>query len=381
MSALSKTFYRFDCRFFRGDKPCGVEERCEGCESYAPVGRRILIIKLAASGDVLRTTPLLRALRDREPDCHVTWVVDRASGELLAANPFIDRLLPFDWESLLPLFVERFDLLFALDKEPRATSLAMRIDSAEKRGFGLGAEGVVQPLCAESDYAYDLGIDDELKFRVNEKSYQQIVFEIAGLPFEEQDYVFESSAAEIRAAEVALRAAGCAAGEPMVGLNTGGGRLFANKGWTIEGFARLAERIEDELDHRVLLLGGADECAKNEAIARATRAAVRMPGMLPLRVFAALLREMSAVVSGDSLGLHLALAQQRPVVALFGSTTPSEIALYGRGEKVPPRVACAPCYLRECPVSRTCMDSIGVGDVMEPLRRVLEAAPRPPASR
>ena len=59
----SATFYHYDCRHFRGEKPCGVAERCEGCGSYEPVTRRILIIKLAARGDVLRTTPLLRAFR------------------------------------------------------------------------------------------------------------------------------------------------------------------------------------------------------------------------------------------------------------------------------------------------------------------------------
>jgi heptosyltransferase-2 len=367
------TFYHFDCVHFRGDKPCGVEERCDGCRSYTPAGSRILVVKLGARGDVLRTTPLLTSLKARDPRCRVTWVVDPASADVLAGNPLIDRLLPFVWEDLVPLLVEEFDLVLSLDKEPRGTALATLARARVRRGFGLGPEGAPRPFSPESWYAYDLGIDDNLKFAVNERTYQEIAFEIAGLPYRDEPYVFATTAEERRAAREALRAAGLGPGERAVGLNTGGGRAFANKGWTVAGFARLAEGIEGRLGRRAVLLGGEDEVEKNAAIARASGARVVAPALLPVRRFAALLGEMDAVVTGDTLGLHLALAVRRPVLLLFGSTAPQEIALYGLGEKVLPRVACAPCYLRECPMTSTCMDSIGVDEVMSALRRVLGA--------
>jgi heptosyltransferase-2 len=351
-----------------------VAERCDGCESYAPISQRILIVKLAARGDVLRTTPLARALKSRDPACQITWVVDAASLDLLRENPFVDRLLPFAWDAVSPLLVERFDLLLSLDKEPRATALAMRVRASRKRGFGLGPEGAPRPLSRSSQRAYDLGLDDRLKFVVNTQSYQEIVFDLAELPYRGERYVFAPTGGETRAAEAALRSAGLAEGEAAIGLNTGGGRAFAQKGWTIAGFARLAERIERETGRRVLLLGGEDEREKNAAIARATRARAIRPALLPVREFAALLGRLDAVVTGDTLGLHLAIALDRPVVALFGSTTAREIDFYGLGEAVLPRVSCAPCYLRECPMTVTCMDSIDVEDVMRSLHRVVSAS-------
>jgi len=368
------TFYHHDCRHFRGEKPCGVAEACKGCASYDPVRSRVVIIKLAARGDVLRTTPLLRALKQGGAATHVTWVVDDASFELLRENPLIDRLLPFRWEELLPLTVERFDLLLSLDKEPRATALASRVAARSKHGFGLGADGALRALSPESLYAYDLGMSDRMKFFENTKTYQEIVFEMAGLRYRGERYVYEALPEERRAAARALAHAGLAAGERAIGLNTGGGRAFANKGWTVAGFARVAERIEAQLGRRVVLLGGEDEREKNEAIARASAARTILPGLLPMRVFAALLGELDAVVTGDTLGLHLALALDRPVVTLFGSTTPREIDLYDRGEKILPAVECAPCYLRVCPMSATCMDSIGVDDVMSALGRIAGGA-------
>ena len=51
-----------DCRHFRGDMPCVFHKKtgvhCEGCADYDPLKERILIIKLGAIGDVIRSTPL-----------------------------------------------------------------------------------------------------------------------------------------------------------------------------------------------------------------------------------------------------------------------------------------------------------------------------------
>jgi len=71
--------WKFDCRFFRGDKPCRYKRICaesdkEECPQYKPRGKKILIIKLAAIGDVLRTTPVLSALKKKYPQSHLTWL-------------------------------------------------------------------------------------------------------------------------------------------------------------------------------------------------------------------------------------------------------------------------------------------------------------------
>src|SRR5580658_8338803 len=86
--------YRNDCRFFIGEKPCKFKRDCDdGCAHFQPFGTRILIIKLGAIGDVLRTTPLLPFLKERYPESHITWLVDAVAVPLLADNPRIDRIL------------------------------------------------------------------------------------------------------------------------------------------------------------------------------------------------------------------------------------------------------------------------------------------------
>ena len=69
---------------------------------------------------------------------------------------------------------------------------------------------------------------------------------------------------------------------------------------------------------------------------------------------AAELDRCDVVVSGDTLGMHMAIALEKHVVAWFGPTCPAEIDLYGRGVKVLAEVGCAPCYRPSCPEEGPC---------------------------
>ena len=147
------TLYRPDCRHFLGDRPCRFQRMCEGCPHYDPMGLRILVIKLAATGDVLRTTPLLPAIKRAHPVSHVTWVTRPEALELVASLPEIDRALALDADALARLPAERFDVVICLDKEPAAAGLAAQLQAPDKRGFVLGPHGNPVPENAAAEYA------------------------------------------------------------------------------------------------------------------------------------------------------------------------------------------------------------------------------------
>lgn len=369
------TVYHTDCRHFLGDRPCRFRRMCEGCPHYDPMGLRILLIKLAAAGDVLRTTPLLPALKRAHPRSHVTWVTRPAALEVVAGLPEVDRALPLDLDTLARLPAERFDLVICLDKEPAATGLATRVDAPDKRGFLLGPHGNVVPANPGAEYAYRLGLDDALKFHGNRRSYQDVAFEAAGLRFAGEDYRLELPEGARARARERWRALGVAPEGPLVGLNVGAGDVFAYKDWRVEGWAELADAIRERLAAQVCLLGGPRDRARIEAVAALSAARPLDAGATPsILEFAALLERCSAVVTGDTLGMHLALALRRPVVVIFGSTAPQEVELYGRGEKVVPKLACHPCYKRRCDFDPSCADTVSAETVLSSLERVLGAA-------
>jgi ADP-heptose:LPS heptosyltransferase len=371
--------WRLDCRYFLGDRPCKFKRVCEGCDQYQPMGKRILILKLAAIGDVLRTTPLLTGLRRAYPRSHITWVVDKEAYPLLKNNPLIDRLLTFDFASTLPLEVETFDLVMGLEKEPRGAALVSRVKAEVKKGFGLGPEGNIYPLNPASDYAFFLGLSDEEKFFRNQKSYPELIFEIAELDYRKEDYLLFLSPEDTDFAERFAKKAGLKKGEVVIGLNTGAGGVFANKAWTVEGYVKLIQKLAKEPKTRLLLLGGPGERERNREISKRVKGAVIDTGCEnTLGQFAALIGLCDLVITGDTTALHLAIGLKKKVVAIFGPTCAQEIELYGRGEKIFSSISCAPCYRRKCDVSPNCMEAITVGEVMKSIRALL---PPPKRSR
>jgi heptosyltransferase-2 len=371
----SQDRWKRDCRFFEGERPCVHKRECPGCDLYSPMGRRFLVLKLAALGDVLRTTPILAALRESASPVHVTWVVGADAVPLLAGHPRIDRLWVPGWETSERLGVERFDAVLSLDKDAYSTSLATRVAAAERRGFGRDERGSLVALHPDSSYAYDLGLSDRLKFFENRRTYQDVVFEMCGLPWRAQEYdvpVVQSRREPGRAR--LARALGGRSG-PVVGLNTGAGGVFANKAWTPEGYAELARRVAHE-GCRVALLGGPDEVERNARIASLAGGAAVDVGVHPLPEFAGVVAACDVVVTGDTLGMHLAIAAKVPVVVLFGSTCPQEIELYGRGEKIVTPIECHPCYRRTCDIHPSCQELIPVERVHGAVQRLLAAARR-----
>lgn len=334
---------------------------------------KILIVKLGALGDVLRTTPLLTALKEKYPKSHITWVVDAGSADILAGNPLIDDVLCYTRATPGALARRPFDWAINLDKEPEALEAILAANAVHKKGFGRSEDGKLSPLDTLSDYAARLGIDDELKFRLNRKTYQEISFEQAGLVFRGEEYVFHADESSERAAKAHLKVLGFdhAKGRSVVGLNTGSGRRFAGKRLPVATFARLAERSVRELGSTVFLLGGEDEIQRNLEIQKIAAVPIVNTGSHPIRTFAGIVRECAAVLSGDTTAMHIAIAVKVPVAAYFASTCASEIELYGRGVKVVSGIECAPCYKSVCPIDEKCMTDLDPEVLFSALKEAL----------
>jgi len=367
--------YRPDCRHFLGDKPCRFREDCSHCEHFSPLMDRMLIIKLGASGDVLRTTPILPALRERHPNAQISWLTDESAREVLQANPLIDRLLLYNLETVLRLQVEEFSRLICLDKEARATALAMTVRAGHKNGFGLSPQGNVIPLNPEASYAFLLGLSDELKFRLNRKSYQEMIFEALGLSYRHQEYVLALAPEHLAYGRDVMAGAGAGPDDIVVGLCVGAGTRFANKAWTEEGFSVVARALAARPNTRAVLLGGKLEESRVRSIRSRLGESVFDPGCHhSLGQFAGIVNCCDVVVSPDTVCMHLAIGLKKLVLAIFGPTCPQEVELYGRGAKVVSPLPCAPCYRENCDIEETCMRGISPEMVMKELLPLLTRA-------
>jgi ADP-heptose:LPS heptosyltransferase len=353
----------FDCRHWKDDRPCrwhkleGVE--CE-CEHYDRVETHVLIVKLDAMGDVLRSTCVLPGIRQLHPRAAIHWITRTESVPLLSENPLIDRVIPYGPDALLTLWVSRYDWTINLDAGRTSCELATLARATVKTGFVLGENGHIEATNPAARAWLEMGVSDVRK-RANTETYQRIMGRILGVPDDSLRYVFHLAGGEAAAVEHRLRGLGWRPDVPTVGLATGAGGRWQYKQWREEGFSELIERLLAGGDGHVqiLLLGGPEERERNARLRARFEGKVLDPGCEnPVRQFAGLVRACSVVVTGDTLAMHLAVAQERRVVVLFGPTSHHEIELFGLGQKIYPALDCLCCYLMTCDRQPNCMEEI-----------------------
>jgi len=315
---------------------------------------------------------LLPALTRKYSPSHITWVTDAESVPLLLNNPFVNRLRAFNLENSLSLLGEKFDILFSLDKEEGPSALATKIKANQKFGFGRNELGNLIVFNEASAYAYQLGVDDELKFIQNQKSYQEIIHEMAELPFDRAEYVFCLPEEEEAKAKRFFKQHKVSRTRPLIGLNTGAGTKFETKQWPAENFLELISLLDRKFKPHIFLLGGHREKKMNLWLERRSKIRVFNTGHdNSLLEFAGFISLLDLIVSSDTLAMHLAIALKKKVVALFGPTSPAEVDLYGRGTKLFAAASCAPCYKQICQDGE-CMSAITPGTVLKAIEAQLQ---------
>jgi heptosyltransferase-2 len=346
------------------------------------MGKRILIIKLAATGDVIRTTPVLRALKADKPS-FITWVTEAAAYQLLRSNDKIDRLLRLDDPDTVPsLLCEKFDLIACLDKEPRATRLAERIPADRKIGYGITSYGTLRPLSSSTEYSFQLGIDDELKFRKNEKSYPELLFDIFELPYNKEEYYLPLPSS-VKAMSHAFMDKWDISNEHLViGLNTGSGKRFATKRWPVEYYVQLGSILYRQFGDalRLLLLGGPEEESLNKEIEshlnQKNIPVINTGCHNSLLDFCSIVELCHLLVTSDTLAMHLAIALRKKTLVLVGSTCHQELELYDRGIKMvvsTDQFPCSPCYRGQCNQDTFCMATLTPEDAFKNIEILLKS--------
>ncbi|MEW6200535.1 MAG: glycosyltransferase family 9 protein [bacterium] len=357
---------RDDCIYYRGDRPCRYNRLCDGCEDYAPAPHRILIIKTAAAGDVLRTTSILPALKKKYPEHFITWLTAADAAPLLRNNPNINKIITMNPLVHPTLMCMTFNLIICLDKEKEVCSLATSHPTEEIAGVVLSPFGVPVPADERAEYYFSLGLSDDLKFIKNKKTYHELIAEVAGLEYcGEKPELYLTDNETQYGHKIVEKLVG---GDGVVlGINTGAGGRFAPKMMKMEKIVELVRLLHERLpDVKTLLLGGPDEEQKNQQIEKLTGGAARDAGCRhPIRQFAGIVAQCQCIITGDTLALHIATALGVPTIALFGPTVHQEIDLFGRGEKILSPVDCSPCYRRRCDEKPYCMDLINMEEIYD----------------
>ena len=343
-----------DCRFYRGSAPCAPHKAtgvlCAECEQYQPIGERILVVKLGAMGDVLRTTALLPDICAAHDRAAITWIVRAESLEIVKRHPLVHRAITTDAAPAI-LATRRFDAVYALDCDEEGLAFARLAVAPLRRGYRAGRDGTavgVEP--GGDDTIFKLGIFDDLK-RANRRSYLELLLAAAGLSYSGARPTIVTD--PLVAARVASELA--ALPRPLIGLSPHAAPRWAHKRWTEQHAATLALMLIDRGFGTLLFGEGADYEWNAALAAHLGPAAHAFRSDRDLgRLFAGI-TNVDALVTVDSIAMHGAWALGIPVVALFGPTSSHEIDLGPADRKLVPDLPCLSCYLPDCSIDPHCM--------------------------
>lgn len=339
-----------NCLKFTGYKPCIPNKICEECSDAVPVKEYILIISLEAQGAVLMSTSLLDAIRRKYPDSHLTCLTKQEALPLLENNHLINKVLSWNDENRMLLSQLNFDIVYSLDKSQYTGAFVNSLNAGEKYGFGLSPQGFIIPLNEGAVYNFRLGLNDSLKFHDNKRTGVDILHETVELPYSGGKYVLNLSPEEIAYKKRWAKEAGLTRDSIVIGINTGCSNLFPNKKLTVEQHVTLIEMLNARNpETRLILLGGCEDTERNIEIKKLSgNRVINTPTTEGLRRGIIYTDLADIVVSGDSLGMHLAVGLGKYVVVWFGLSCSEEIELYGRGEKILSGVSCSPCWKKTC---------------------------------
>ena len=356
---------KFDCLHFRGSIPCKPNKTdgsiCTNCQHYSPIQKRILIIKLGALGDVIRTTPLIEKLRLSHKNAHITWLTLSPS---ILPKQGIDELLSLNEVSLFNLQHTAFDIVINLDKDKEACLLTSLVSAEEKYGF-TWQDGHIAACTPAAERKLLTGYFDSLS-KENTKSYLEEIFEICHFTFNKEEYVIHLN--EKMANFWKEKLAKLSDGKTIIGLNTGCGPRWNTRLWSDEKWIETARSLQEK-GYFPVFLGGELEHAKNERLSIASN--VYYPGHFSLEEFIAITNCCDAIVTQVTMMMHIATALKKKMVLMNTIFNPFEFELYGRGSLVGPPSPCQCYFGNSCQFDAPCMLSIESNVVVDAMEKIL----------
>ena len=355
------TLIHTDCRHYRISLPCAPHKatgaRCDDCRLYDPVAERILIVKLDAIGDVLRTTTCLEPLKAKYPNSHITWITRTRAADVLRGNPRIDRVLTVESNYLEFILAEDFDLAIGPDTDHLSATIMRLARASSRRGFIADNRRGVIPLNHAAQQWWEMGLDDALK-RQNRRTYGEWLYAICELPLPVARPSLQPSEHACAAANRLIRTCAPDASQ-VICFNTGASNRWEEKRWKQDSYRQLALAIRaDDPASAIILTGGPEEAAFNAALLASDAPFIDGGTDNAIDAFAGIIAASNLVVTPDSLGYHIACAVGTPAICLVGPTSPWELDTYDTNRVLHADLECISCYLARCPLATTCMDAL-----------------------
>ena len=288
--------------------------------------KNILIIKMSSLGDVIHALPTLYAVRKNWPNAHITWAIHEQFESLLPGKPWVDDVIIIDkkqlkkpaylWQLRKDLHSRHFDMTLDLQCIAKSAIVSLLSGAPETYGYWELREGsnlVNKALVGE--HKYDHVIERYLD------TVRALGGDVEGVEFPMPAYVEAEKSVKHK-----LQSHGV---EDEYVVVVPGARWIV-KEWPLLNFGELCIRL-CESGKKVVIAGAPDDAEKGAFIENyvKNKNLINLVGSTSMPELIELIRHCEIFISADTGPLHIANALKRPLIALFGTTSPKRTGPYG----------------------------------------------------
>jgi lipopolysaccharide heptosyltransferase II len=333
---------------------------------------KILIINVNWLGDVVFSTPALKAIRKKFPDAKISCLVISRCEQVLKNNPRIDEIIVYDeygkHRSLLSkikfiryLRKKQFDVVYVLHPSLKRAMIGFLAGIPERVGYSTKKRGFL--------LTHAVAVPAETMHKID---YFLYLLNQAGIPTVDRNCEFFISEKDKDEARKILEQAGVSEKDRFVVINPGGNWLM--KRWPVRHFATLADWLSKKKKLKVVISGSKkDKVLAQGIINKAKTKLLVITGMTDLHQLAAIMVRSVCVVTADSGPMHIACASGANTIAIFGPTSPELTGPVGKSKAVILQHALGceiPCYKSDCEHNQ-CMDKVTPQMVYDEILKIL----------
>ena len=354
--------------------------------------KKFLIINPFGIGDVLFTTPVVKALRKEYPDSFIGYWSNLRVSPILESNPQINKVFALSRGDLKKIYQEsffkgiwlavklvwkikkeHFDICLDFSLDHRYSLLAKIIGIRQRIGFNYKGRGRFLTKCIDLAGYQEKHVVE----------YYLELLKFINISAQDQDlYLAVFPEAELRAKNI-LASAGIEENDLLIGIAPGAGGSWGKdavcKHWPALKFAQVADRLAVEFKAKIVILGDDSESKIAEVMVHAMRnKPINLTGKTGLEVLPGIIKHCNLLVTNDGGPMHMAAALKVKTVSVFG---PVSEKVYGpfplNSEHVVLKrdMDCRPCYknfrLPVCDKDKECLKQVSVDVVFEAAMRLL----------
>ena len=331
--------------------------------------KRILVVRTDRIGDVLLSTPVIKALRENYPRAFIAMMVRPYAKEIIDGNPYLDEVILFDKEGKHRNWFRAFK--FARNLNKRKFDAAIILHPANTAHLVVFHAGI--PRRVGYDRKHGFLLTDKLKHvkelgQKHEVEYNLDLVRYLGIEPKESRPFMPIKAESERWAEDLFKKERILKTERILAIHPGAS--CPSKIWPNERFAEVADKLIEKYGFKVFVLAGPKDTALAQSVIKSMRhAAINLGGKTSVSQMASLLKRCNLFISNDSGPVHVGSAVGAPTISIFGRAQkglgPKRWGPLGEKDRVLHKnVGCVECLAHNCVKGFACLRAITVDDVI-----------------